>query len=90
MVKNRKDLNFLTISLNCSKSLRLPNLQYVILALNAAGELQIVYIIILQHYQTESMCSEIQILVKDHDTNHDSHMDGIDSAESLSSSVMFP
>ena len=28
------------------------------------------------------ICSEIQILVRDHDTNHDSH-DDIDTAESL-------
>ena len=82
MVKYHKNLNFLTISLNCGKSLRPPNLQYVIPPLNAAGELQIVYIIILQHYQTQSICSEIQILVRDHDTNHDSH-DDIDTAESL-------
>ena len=43
MVKYHKNLNFLTNSLNCGKSLRLPNLQYVIPALNAAGQLQIVY-----------------------------------------------
>ena len=30
--------------------------------MNTAGELQILYIIILQHYQAESICSEIQIL----------------------------
>ena len=81
MVIYHKNLNLLTINLNCNISLRPPNLQYVIPALNSAGELQIVYIIILQHYQTESSYSEIQILVKDHDTNHDSH-DGIDTAES--------
>ena len=64
MIVFHKNLNILTSS---------PNLQYVIPSLNAAGELQIVYIIILQHYQTESICSEIQILVTDRDTNHDSH-----------------
>jgi hypothetical protein len=68
--------------LNCGKSLRPPNLQYVFPALNAAGELQIVHKIILQHYQTESVCSEIQILVKDRVTNDHSH-DDFDSAESL-------
>ena len=51
-------------------------------ALNAAGELQIVYINILHHYQAESICSEIQILVTDRDTNHDRH-DEIVSADSL-------
>jgi len=50
--------------------------------MSATGELQIVCIIILQHYQTESICSEIQILVKYHDMNYDSH-DDIDSAEKL-------
>jgi hypothetical protein len=54
----------------------------VIPALNAARELQILYIIILHHYQAESICSEIQILVTDRDTNHDS-LDDIDSADSL-------
>jgi len=47
MVKYHKNLNFLTNSLNCGKSLRPPNLQYVIPALNAAGQLQIVYKIII-------------------------------------------
>ena len=59
-----------------------PKLQYVIPALNAAGKLQIAYTIILQHYQTKSICSEIQILVTDRDTDDDSHND-IDSADSL-------
>ena len=62
--------------------LRPPNIQYVIPALNAAGELQSVYIINFQHYQAESICSEIQIFVTDRDTNHDSH-DDTDSADSL-------
>ena len=73
MIVFHKNLNILTSS---------PNLQYVIPALNAAGELQILYIITLQHYQAESICSEIHILVTDRDTNHDSH-DDIDSADSL-------
>jgi hypothetical protein len=54
----------------------------VIPALNTAGELQIVYINILQHYEAESICSEIYIFVTDRDTNHDRHND-IDSADSL-------
>ena len=51
-------------------------------ALNAAGKLKIAYIINLQHYQNESICSEIKILVTDRDKDDDSH-DDIDSADSL-------
>ena len=59
-----------------------PNLQYMISALNDAGKLQIAYVINLQHYEKESICSEIKILVTDRDTDDDSH-DDIDSADSL-------
>ena len=55
-------------------------------ALNAAGKLQIAYIMNLQHYQKESISSEIKILVTDRDTDDDSHDDShddIDSADSL-------
>ena len=73
MIVFHKNLNILTSSLQPAVNIS---------TLKAAGDLQIVYIIILQHYQAEIICSEIEVLVTDRDKIHESH-DDIDSADSL-------